>query len=65
MNLKVGNLFPILYPNQKIRIINFIKDIDTGECQKYDDEIVKYIHHNINKISIAGDVIRIEVEIDD
>lgn len=65
MKLKVGNLFPILYPNQKIRIINFIKDIDTGVCLKYGTILHKYLNYNINKISIAGDVIRIEVEIDD
>ena len=63
--LKVKNLFPLLYPNQKIRIINFIKDIDTGVCLKYGTILHKYHDCNINKISIAGDVLRIEVEIND
>ena len=62
---KVKNLFPTLYPNQKIKIVNYIKDIDTGVCLKYDTKLHKYLNYNIDKISIAGDILRIEVEIND
>lgn len=60
--MKVGNLYKILYPHQKIRIINYITNLDTGVCDKYDDKVVECIHHEIDKISICGDVLRIEVK---
>lgn len=59
--MKVGQLYPLLFPNQLIRIINYITNFDTGTCFKYDDKAVECIDYKIFKISVCGDVLKIEV----
>lgn len=61
--MKVKDLLKFLYPNQTIRILNYITLLDTGNCLKQADRIRPFLNYKVYRISVTGDgVLRIEVE---
>lgn len=61
--MKVKDLLKVLYPNQPIRILNYITLLDTDNCLKQADRIRPFLNYKVDRISVTGEgVLRIEVQ---
>lgn len=59
--MTVKQLIKVLYPNQRIRIIQINSCEDTDVCLKYADRIRPFLNYKIFRVYTANDILRIEV----
>lgn len=59
--MKIKELLKFLYSNQKIRIIDYLKNFDTGTCYKCSNKIRETLDFKVFRITTSNNELIIEV----